>query len=78
MRSYLILVGLAASAWALAPDAAEAQRGGARRTSGYAAVGPMGGVSAGRQSTAVASGPFGSAATTTRTGTRVTPGGATV
>ena len=50
----------------------------ARTRTGHAVVGPGGGISTGQTRTAAHAGPLGSASAATRTGTRVTPGGATV
>ena len=77
MRRYLIALTLSAVGWALTPPAAEAQRV-ARRGGGFAAAGPAGGAAVGSRHTAVASGPFGAAGGTRRSGSVVTPGGSTV
>jgi hypothetical protein len=75
MKRFLRIVLLSSAFWAA--TTALAQYGAASRT-GRVAVGPMGGISAGQTRTAVNAGPLGSSAATARTGTRVTPGGATV
>src|SRR5262245_40032081 len=50
----------------------------ARTRTGHVVVGPAGGISAGQTRTAAHAGPLGSASAAARTGTKVTPGGATV
>lgn len=77
MKRFLIVALLSGAYCTIEANAAHAQYRGAART-GHVAVGPRGGISTGQTRTTARAGPLGSSATQVRTGTKVTPGGATV